>query len=67
MNITTVIKLAEKHDGLTEQSIRWALFNADRNGLAETGAVVRKSRRIFIVEEKYLTWLGVRENEGQVA
>ena len=57
MNITTVNKLAEKHDGLTEQSIRWAVFKAEENGLADSGAIFRKGRRIFIVEDRYLDWL----------
>ena len=67
MNITTVTKLAEKHDGITEQSIRWAIFNAKKNGLHESGAVVRKGRRILLVEERYLKWLGIRGTEEQTA
>ena len=57
MNITTVTRFAEKHDGNTEQSIRWAVFKADQNGLAESGAMFRKGRRVFIVEDRYLNWL----------
>lgn len=63
MNITTVSQIVTKHDGLTEGGVRWDIFNAEQNGLAESGAVVRKRRRVYLVEERYLTWLGVRENE----
>ncbi len=58
-NITTVSKIVEKHDGLTEGGVRWDIFNEDKNGLAETGAILRKGRRVRIVEELYLAWHGV--------
>ena len=69
MNITTVTKLAEKHDGITEQSIRWAIFNAKKNGLEESGAIFRKNRRIFLVEERYVAWLseGAISSKGAAA
>ena len=57
MNITTIKKISEKHDGLTESAVRFDIFNAERNGLAESGAIVRKGRRIYLIEERYLNWL----------
>ena len=67
MNITTVSKLADKHDGLTEGGVRWDIFNAEKNGLAKSGAVVRKGRRVLLIEERYLNWLGASNYEEHAA
>ena len=67
MHITTVARLVAEHAGFTEGSVRWDVFNADTNGLTESGAILRKGRRVYIVEERYLEWLGVRESEEQAA
>lgn len=59
--LRTVKKLAEElaPAGLTEASIRWAIFHEEANGLKEVGAVVRPSgsRRVLIDREKYEQWL----------
>ena len=57
MNITTIKKFAEKHEGFTESGLRDDVSHAETNGLAECGAIVRKGRRVYIVEERYLQWL----------
>jgi hypothetical protein len=41
----------------TEPSIRWMIFNADTNGLAEAGAVVRIGRRVYIDPEAFDRWI----------
>lgn len=43
--------------GVTEGGIRWDLYNRDLNGLAKSGAIIRRGRRILIIRERYLTWL----------
>lgn len=55
--LLTVRQLASQQPGLTEGGIRWDLFNRDNNGLAKSGAVFRRGRRILIDPEVYLTWL----------
>ena len=67
MNITTVAKLTEKHDGLTEGGVRWDIFNASKNGLAEKKAIIRKGRRVLLVEELYLAWLGIAQYDDNAA
>ena len=69
MHITTVSKLVAKHPGLSEGGVRWAIFNAENNGLAETNALLKKGRRLFIVEERYLEWLseGAISSKGAAA
>lgn len=41
----------------TEKAVRWDIYNAAHNGLAEYGAVIRKGRRTFLVVPKYRDWL----------
>lgn len=48
--------------GFTEGAVRWQLFNAEKNGLAQSGAIVRVGRKIFIDPTRYDAWL-----EGQRA
>ena len=57
MNITTVRKLASKHDGLTEHAIRIYIARSNSNGLDKSGALFRRGKRVFIIEEKFLAWL----------
>ncbi len=60
-SLRTVKRLAEElaPSGLSEASIRWAIFHEESNGLKESGAVVRPpgSRRVFIDRDKYEKWL----------
>ncbi len=62
--LTEIKYLAQKHQALTEASIRWDVQNADKNGLATSGALIRKGRRIYIDEDLYLDWL---RNPNKVA
>lgn len=59
--LLTVKQLADQQPGLTEGGIRWDLFNRDSNGLAKSGAVFRRGRRILLDPEVYLAWLQSRQ------
>ncbi len=63
MNITTVKKLAFKHDGLSEKAIRVHIARRCENGLEHSGALFRRGKRVYIIEEKYLAWLSGRPAE----
>ena len=41
----------------SEGSHRWLIFNAPLNGLAESGAICRRGRRVFICVPRYIAWL----------
>lgn len=56
-NLITVEELAKKHPKLTIGGIRWWLFNRDRNGLKDSGAVIKMARKLFIDETKFIDWL----------
>jgi hypothetical protein len=55
-----VRQFAETQPGLTEAALLWDLFNRATNGLAESGAIIRRGRRILIDPERYLDWLAAR-------
>lgn len=53
-HLLTIRQFAEKHSFMSESSIRWLLFK-DPPGLEE--CLVRLSKRIYIDELKYFTFL----------
>ena len=69
-NLETVRTLAQKYpDVITEGGLRWQIFNEEKNGLKEAGAIVRIGRKVLIDTDRYFTWIysqignsDVREN-----
>ncbi len=53
----TVSGFVQRHDFLTEGGLRFQIFNAKNNGLAETGAIVRVGGRVLVNEPKYFGWI----------
>jgi hypothetical protein len=53
----TVKQLALQQPAFKESSLRWALFNAEYNGLAKSGAVVRVGRKVLIDPARFMAWL----------
>jgi len=63
-NLETVRTLARKHpDVITEGGLRWEIFNEEKNGLKESGAILRRGRKILIDADRYFRWL---YNQNQV-
>lgn len=62
MTFVSVAQLAASIPGVTVGGVRWDLWNADSNGLAESGAIIRRGGRILIIRERYLTWLAGRKD-----
>jgi hypothetical protein len=58
--LLTVKQMAQQQPALSEGGIRWDLFNRDHNGLAKSGAIFRRGRRILLDPEIYLKWLETR-------
>lgn len=56
-NLTTVRQFVTAHPAFTEQSIRWHIFNAGTNGLAESRAIIRLGRRVLIDVDRFNAWL----------
>ena len=57
-NLQTVRTLAQKYpDVITEGGLRWEIFNKDQNGLKESGAILKRGRKILIDADRYFKWL----------
>lgn len=41
----------------TEQGLRWQIFNRDKNGLKDSGAIVKKGGRWFVNLPRYRDWV----------
>jgi hypothetical protein len=55
--LRTVNQFLVENPAFTHGGVRWDIFNAERNGLAATGAIIRKGRRIYIDVDAYFAWL----------
>jgi len=60
-NPSTISQLREDNPAFTEGGIRWQIFNSERNGLAEAGAIIRIGRRIYIDADAYFAWLEAQQ------
>jgi|GEM_PF-6608993 len=56
----TVRDLARAEPALTVGGIRDDLFHRETNGLGDSGAVIRRGRRILLDRVRYLDWLRSR-------
>jgi len=52
---TFAVKHADK--GFKVGGLRWQIFNERTNGLAESGAIIRNGRTVWIDEDRYFDWL----------
>jgi hypothetical protein len=53
----TVKQFSEKQPAFSQGSLRSLIFNADKNGLAKSGAIARMGRKILIDENKFFQWI----------
>lgn len=55
-NLTTVAAVAEAGP-LSENQLRWLIFNARENGLDDHGAIVRIGRRVYFDVDALDLWI----------
>jgi hypothetical protein len=55
--VMTVRQFAESQPALSEGSVRWDLFNSKSNGLDQSGAILRRGKRILIDADLYMAWM----------
>jgi hypothetical protein len=54
-DLITVREFALRYPNLgSEASLRWQIFCAELNGLAKSGAIVRRGRRVFLHVPRYM-------------
>jgi hypothetical protein len=56
-SIFTVKQFAEKHKLFSVPAIRYQILNADKNGLSDSGALIRVGRKVLLHEAKYFAWI----------
>jgi hypothetical protein len=56
-HLRTIRQLAEANPAFSEPSLRWLIFQATNNGLADSGAIVRIGRRVLIDQDRFGRWL----------
>jgi len=65
-NLATVRTLAQQYpDVITEGGLRWEIFNKDKNGLGESGAILKRGRKILIDTNRYFDWLYSQNQKQQ--
>lgn len=62
--LMTVKQIVHTLDGaVSEGGVRWDIFNSKFNGLAESGAIIRrglKGSSILLDRDRYLNWMAGR-------
>jgi phage tail protein X len=62
-NYLTVSQLCQTHQYLKVGGVRALIFNANNNGLANSGAIVRIGRKILIDKDNFFRWIE-SQNQG---
>ena len=55
-NLKSVAAFADDSP-FTESQVRWWIFNAAQNGLADAGAILRIGRRVYLDVDGFDRWL----------
>lgn len=61
-DILTVAQLAELNPAFSESTIRWWIFNAERNGFAR--CLLRVGGRVYIDAHSFKQWLNDHREEA---
>jgi hypothetical protein len=63
-NILRIPQFVAAHPQFTADSIRWQIHNADNNGLAKSGAIIRLKSRpdakrgaLYLDVDRYFQWM----------
>ena len=55
--LRTVPQFCDENRFVTEGGLRFQIFNEEKNGLKEAGAIVRIGRKILIDVPRYFHWI----------
>ncbi|MGB4497246.1 MAG: hypothetical protein WBI40_00985 [Methylococcaceae bacterium] len=53
----SIKQMAEREPVFTEAGLRHHIFNADKNGLTESGAISRIGSKVVIHVERFMAWV----------
>lgn len=51
----------------TESQVRWWIFQAEHNGLAKAGAIVRLGRRVYVDIDRWSDWVDSQNQRAPAA
>ena len=57
----TIKQFLEKHHAFALGGIRDIIFKKKKNGLHESGAIVKNGRRVLIDEAKFFQWIANKQ------
>jgi hypothetical protein len=55
--LVTVPQLAQRQPALCVGGIRGWIFNEEKNGLKDSGAIIRIGKKLMINEQKFFEWI----------
>jgi hypothetical protein len=53
----TVDQLCDKHKAFKTGGVRALIFNEEKNGLKQSGAIIRLGRKVLIDEARFFSWV----------
>lgn len=59
----TVSQFSAKHGFITNNGLRFQIFNEKNNGLEMARAIIRVGRRVLIDEERYFSWIDSQQQK----
>lgn len=65
INFLTVNQLVENHKAFKTGGVRSLIFNAETNGLKQSGALLRIGRKVLIDEDKFFEWVSAQNGVAQ--
>jgi len=65
-NLQSVVQFAASGP-FTQNQLRWWIFQAETNGLAASGAIVRVQRRIYLDVDAFDRWIDSHNEHVAVA
>ncbi len=63
MNLKTISQFSHEYPAFPVGGIRWQIFNQDKNGLKESGAIVRIGRKVLIDPDKFFSWIKKQQDK----
>lgn len=56
-NLQTVPQFSKSNPAFPVGGLRYQIFNEDKNGLKDAGAIIRVGRKVLIDTDKYFQWV----------
>ena len=62
--LRTVAQVADDCPAFSQAALRSLIFDADKNELTASGAIVRLGRRVYIDSERFAEWIASHQGGG---